>query len=68
LLIRVFIDEDNQLVVRNNLQLKLEKEASTQIGLDNISKRYKFVSNQDISIQHEPDFFTIRLPLLQLAA
>lgn len=66
--IQVFVDEaTGKLVVRNNLQPKLEKEASTQIGLDNIAKRYQFVSKQGIDIEHGPEFFTIRLPLLQLA-
>ena len=68
LLIRVFIDADNRLVVRNNLQPKLEKEPSTRIGLDNIARRYQFAGRQSIAIEREPEFFTVRLPLLQLEA
>ncbi len=66
--IYVYIDANNHLVVKNNLQLKPEKETSTQIGLENISKRYQFVSSQGIVIQQDKDFFTILLPLLHVAA
>jgi len=65
--IRVYVDENQLLVVRNNLQPKLDKEVSTHIGLENISKRYQFVSKQSIMIQREPEHFTIKLPLVQLA-
>ncbi len=66
--IRVYVDENQQLVVQNNLQPKQEKEISTQIGLENISQRYQFVSKQTITVQQEADFFIIRLPLLHVAA
>ncbi len=66
--IYVYVDDNQQLVVRNNQQLKQEKEVSTQIGLENISQRYQFVSRQTITVLQEIDYFTIKLPLLQLAA
>ncbi|MCU0353840.1 MAG: histidine kinase [Cytophagales bacterium] len=65
--IRIYVDDTQQLVVQNNLQPKPEKETSTNIGLENISKRYEFVSKQRIAIQRDPEFFTIRMPLLQLS-
>lgn len=64
--IRVYVDENQQLVVQNNLQPKQEKELSTQIGLENIAQRYQFVSRQTITIRSEADSFAVWLPLLQI--
>jgi sensor histidine kinase YesM len=62
--IRMFI-QDNYVVVENNLQKKIRPtEASTGIGLDNISKRYEFLSNQKIVIEETAKSFTVKLPLL----
>ncbi|MDJ1484862.1 MULTISPECIES: sensor histidine kinase [Xanthocytophaga] len=62
--IRIYVDENQLLVVENNLQPKLEKELSTQIGLENIAQRYQFISQQTITIQQDSESFIIRLPLL----
>jgi hypothetical protein len=56
---------DNHIVVENNLQKKaLLTEGSTGIGLDNITKRYEFLSNQKIIIEETPASFIVKLPLL----
>jgi hypothetical protein len=64
--IRVYVNDNQQLVVQNNLQPKQEKELSTQIGLENIAQRYQFVSRQTITIRSEADSFAVWLPLLQI--
>ncbi len=57
---------DKYIVVRNNLQKKLRlTEGSTGIGLDNISKRYEFLSDQKIIIEETNTSFVVRLPLLE---
>lgn len=57
--------ENNEVVVQNNLQKKIRiTEGSTGIGLDNISKRYEFLSNQRITIQETASDFIVKLPLL----
>jgi LytS/YehU family sensor histidine kinase len=57
--------QDNHIVVENNLQKKaLLTEGSTCIGLDNITKRYEFLSNQKIVIEQTPTNFIVKLPLL----
>lgn len=57
--------QDNHIVVENNLQKKaLLTEASTGIGLDNITKRYEFLSNQKIVIEETQTSFIVKLPLL----
>ena len=53
------------LLVRNHLQPKLQKQESTQVGLDNIRRRYAFYTNADIQISEEDGWFSVELPLLQ---
>lgn len=53
------------IVVENNLQKKaLLTEGSTGIGLENITKRYEFLSNQKIVIEETLASFVVKLPLL----
>lgn len=57
--------EDNFVVIENNLQKKIQlTEASTGIGLDNISKRYEFLTGQKIVIEETSAAFIVKLPLL----
>jgi hypothetical protein len=49
----------------NNLQPKLVDESSTQIGLENISKRYELITGNTIEIEKTDDHFTVSLPLMQ---
>lgn len=64
LIIRVF-QEGNSIVVENNLQLKtVLSDDSRGIGLDNISRRYKFLTDDTVEIIHT-DKFIVKLPLLQ---
>ncbi|MEL6660186.1 MAG: histidine kinase [Bacteroidota bacterium] len=53
------------LLVRNRLQPKKQKQVSTQVGLDNIRRRYAFYTNADIQISQEDGWFSVELPLLQ---
>lgn len=58
--------EGNQLVVKNNLQLKSSlSEESTGIGLSNIRKRYELLNNDKVLIEETNDFFIVKLPLLE---
>lgn len=64
LTIKMFMEND-YIVVENNLQKKVMlTEGSTGIGLDNIIKRYEFLSNQKISMEETPSNFIVKLPLL----
>jgi two-component system, LytTR family, sensor kinase len=58
--------ENNQVVVKNNLQLKETNEASTQVGLKNIAKRYEHISDKPVEISENNGFFTVKLPLLTM--
>ncbi len=54
-----------ELVIRNT---KLAKDVnhSTKIGLENINKRYKLLTQKEILIADTTDFFEVKLPLIHL--
>jgi two-component system, LytTR family, sensor kinase len=60
---------DGQLVVRNNLQKRVVRVASNQVGLSNISAKYRLLAQRqtdaipDIRIEESTDYFTVILPL-----
>lgn len=54
----------NRVEVSNHLQPKLTTDSSTQIGLDNLSKRYRLLFKQDIEVKTENECFTVILPLV----
>ncbi len=57
-------EENNYLIIRNNLQEKLTKEASTGIGIDNIQSRYSILFNKQIIISKDATTFLVKLPLI----
>jgi two-component system LytT family sensor kinase len=63
--ISLSVDGKKRLTVMNNLQPKLVEDASTQIGLENISKRYELITGQYIEIEKTSDHFSVSLPLIQ---
>ncbi|MCX6324152.1 MAG: histidine kinase [Sphingobacteriales bacterium] len=62
--ISLHISNNNCIVVTNNLQAKQTIEKSTEIGLQNIIKRYRLVSRQDVSVNKDIDSFIVTLPLI----
>jgi two-component system, LytTR family, sensor kinase len=55
---------NNTLEVSNNLQLREVVENSTEIGLQNIIKRYMLVSGKEVIVKQTTDTFKVTLPLL----
>ncbi len=52
------------LVIENNLQRKpVMADESPGIGLENICKRYEFLTNKEVRIE-QTDKFTVKLPLI----
>jgi len=59
--------ENDYLVIENNLQKKsVLKEDSPGIGLDNIRKRYAFLSDRSIVVSQTGKLFTVKLPILKM--
>lgn len=63
LTIHIFVEQD-QLIVRNNIQSRISYEEPNGQGLYNISERYKLLSNSDIEILRDHQSFLVKLPLL----
>lgn len=56
--------EGSFIEVKNNIQPKQNKEVSTGLGLDNISKRYRLFAGNDIQIKSETQSFIVYLPVI----
>ena len=53
------------IVVENNLQKKLQiEESSSGLGLENISKRYDFLSDKKVTIEQSDNKFLVKLPII----
>ena len=67
LTIKIFL-EDKYLVIKNNLQPKVESEHPKRngIGLENIKLRYKMFTEEECKIVKSEHTFAVKLPLLQL--
>ncbi len=55
---------DNFLIVHNKIQKKNTQIASTKIGLENIKKRYDFLTDIPVQVEDDGLHFTVSLPLL----
>lgn len=65
LTIEVIMAKENFLMVKNNLQKKNSVRNSTKIGLENIRKRYEYLSNQSIEIIQTTQNFSVLFPLIK---
>lgn len=62
LVIKIY-NEDDGLVVTNNVNKREQHESSTGIGLENIKKRYSFITDKKIEIIKGEHQFTVNIPL-----
>jgi two-component system, LytTR family, sensor kinase len=58
------LSEDNYLVVKNNFQFRKPEEAESGTGLPNIISRYQYFTNEQVIIENDNKFFTVKIPLL----
>ncbi|MEZ7884491.1 MAG: histidine kinase [Bacteroidales bacterium] len=61
--INIYI-EDNQLIVVNNLQPRINTIDSSGLGIKNIKGQYMLLIKKDITINKSKEFFEVRLPLI----
>ena len=52
------------LKVSNKTRLKSYPHNSTNIGLKNLSLRFKLICDKEIIVENNPDQFTVKLPLI----
>ncbi len=55
---------DDSLVIQNNLQRKSSTEISSQVGLNNIRKRYEYLTNRKVLVTEDANHFRVTIPLL----
>lgn len=63
LLIEV-LKSGNALTIRNNLQKRDFTGEISGIGLNNITERYRFFTDEAVDISEKDDFFSVSIPLL----
>lgn len=64
--IDISISNDGKcLIVRNNLQRKIQPVESTGMGLANIKKRIAFFTDELLIVSTENNVFEVRLPLIE---
>jgi LytS/YehU family sensor histidine kinase len=67
LFIHIYLEDRETLVVENNYQPKQQAEHELMhTGLENISKRYRYLSDRSISVLQTQELFKVKLPLLEL--
>ena len=64
LTIRVFVDDQDHLVVANNLQRKAENTPSPGFGLRSLASRYAFLTDKPVQIDENGFDFSVKIPLI----
>ena len=64
LLIELYINNDKLLVIKNNINLKMTKDAGAGMGLQNIVNRYNLLSYEPVTIVNDGKCFIVSLPKL----
>ncbi|WKN41253.1 sensor histidine kinase [Tunicatimonas pelagia] len=64
--VRIYLENNDSLVIENTLQPKTSHEYSSGLGLKNIQSRYAHLSGREVEIKNGPDKFIVKLPLLTL--
>jgi LytS/YehU family sensor histidine kinase len=64
--IKIKANGTNVLEVTNNLQPKINKEPSSNIGLNNINQRYELITGRQIKVSSNSNEFRVSLPLIEI--
>ncbi len=57
--------EDDCLIIKNELRKKLNVKDSTGTGLDNLRKRIKILTDQEMQVEQGSDYFLVKVPLVK---
>jgi len=66
LLINLFLEDQNFIVVKNNLQKKNIRDDSSGIGLSNIKARYEYLTQKPVEVLQTSEEFSVKIPVLNL--
>jgi hypothetical protein len=61
--IAIHFEGIDKLVVRNNLQKKMQMNDSSKIGLKNLNERSRLILNQEIEINESANEFVVKIPV-----
>jgi two-component system, LytTR family, sensor kinase len=64
LTISISYSEEGYIQVRNNKNIKMNREPSPSIGLQNLSERYKMISGNDIIFMTDENDFIVKIKTL----
>ena len=64
--IDIYTENGSSIVVKNKLQQKTNPSSSTKTGLDNIRKRYHYLTNKSIDIITTNANFLVAIPLVSV--
>lgn len=64
LLVRIY-QEGDYLVVENDLQRKDQVQDRSGLGLENIQKRYEFLTDKPVVIREEEKKFIVKIPVIK---
>ena len=60
--------QNEALAIKNNLRKREIKEETTQMGLENIKKRYAYYTNKPVLVREEELYFEVIIPLMDKKA
>ncbi len=66
LIIKLFTEGEQYVVVSNNLQVKSIPKGPSGIGLENIKARYGYLTDNEVQITKTKTAFTVKLPVLTM--
>ena len=65
LMVHIFTDDDNHLIVSNKIQPKITEEESSGLGLANLAERYRLQWDKKVDIFDDGNDFIVTLPLVK---
>lgn len=65
LIVRIYSNDNDELVVSNTFLPLIKKSNSTEIGLKNIISRYDLLSDRAVSVEKSDETFTVKVPLIK---
>jgi sensor histidine kinase YesM len=66
--IDLFMEGDDYIVVKNNLQKKNMWESPSGIGLSNIKSRYEYLTQKAVEVLSTSHEFLVKIPVLNFTA
>ncbi len=64
--ITVMLDDEDNLIVENNLQPKLQPERGTGFGLDSLCRRYELLTGKKVVVEKTETSFKVIVPTIKL--